>query len=90
MCFVLKLQYIYLAIVAALKRVTHEDWVPEVAQCGPCYLPFYVFTASKESSVYILFIKKQHKQELFTSDAEPEIAPIDFHFQPTVVNQRVR
>ena len=54
----MKLQYIhmYLAIVADLMGVTDEGSVPEVARCGPCCLPVGVFTASKGSNFYILFV----------------------------------
>ena len=44
-------QYIYLAIVAVYKGS-----VLEIAQYGPYYIPLNVFTASKRSSFYLLFV----------------------------------
>ena len=47
-----------LAFVAGLKRATDEGSLPEIAQYSPYYLPLNVFTASKGSNLYILFIGK--------------------------------
>ena len=38
-----------------LKRATDEGSLPEIAQYSPYYLPLNVLTASKGSSLYILF-----------------------------------
>ena len=42
-------------VVAGLYRVTDESSVPEIAQYGPYYIPFNVFTTSKGPSFDILF-----------------------------------
>ena len=56
-CKFSKLQHNYsLAFVAGLKRATDEGSLPEIAQYSPYYLPLNVFTASKGSNLYILFI----------------------------------
>ena len=51
-----KLQYCSLAFVAGLKRATDEGPLPEIAQYSPYHLLLNVFTASKGSNHYILFI----------------------------------
>ena len=48
-----------LAFVAGLKRATDEGSLPEIAQYSPYYLPLNVFTASKGSNLYILFMKPE-------------------------------
>ena len=53
-----------LAFVAGLKRATDEGSLPEIAQYSPYYLPLNVFTASKGSNLYILFIKFPHNNLL--------------------------
>ena len=50
------LQYNSLAFVAGFKRATDEGSLPEIAQYSPYYLPLNVFTASRGSNLYILFI----------------------------------
>ena len=51
-----KLQYKSLAFVAGFKRATDEGSLPEIAQYSPYFLPLNVFTASKGSNFYILFV----------------------------------
>ena len=46
----------YLASVAGLQRATDEGLLPEIALYGPHYLHVNVFTASKESNLYIFYI----------------------------------
>ena len=54
------MQYNYsLAFVAGLKRATDEGSLPEIAQYSPYYLPLNVFTASKGSNLYILFVSSK-------------------------------
>ena len=55
-CKFSKLQYNSLAFVAGFKRATDEGSLPEIAQYSPYYLPLNVFTASRGSKLYILFI----------------------------------
>ena len=58
MCKFSELQYNSLAFVAGLKMPADEGSLPEIAQYSPYYLPLnYVFTASKGSNLYILFIE---------------------------------
>ena len=51
-----KLQYKSLAFFAGFKRATDEGSLPEIAQYSPYFLPLNVFTASKGSNFYILFM----------------------------------
>ena len=55
-CKFSKLQYNSLAFVAGFKRATDEGSLPEIAQYSPYYLPLNVFTASRGSNLYILFL----------------------------------
>ena len=55
-CKFLKLQYNSLAFVGDLKRATDEVSIPDIARYSPYYLPLNVFTASKGSNIYILFL----------------------------------
>ena len=59
-----KLQYNSLAFVAGFKRATDEDSLPEIAQYSPSYLPLNVFTASKGSNLYILFVAESYLNHL--------------------------
>ena len=45
-----------LAFIAGFKRATDEGSLPEIAQYSPYFLPLNVFTASKGSNFYILFV----------------------------------
>ena len=59
-CKLSKLQYNSLAFVAGLKRATDEGSLPEITQYSPYYLPLNVFTASRGSNLYILFIREHN------------------------------
>ena len=51
-----KLQYNSLVFVVGFERATDEGSLPEMVQYSPNYLPLNIFTASKGSNLYILFI----------------------------------
>ena len=56
LCKFLKLQYNSLAFVTSLKRATDEGSLPKIAQNSPYYLPLNVFTASKGSIIFYLYL----------------------------------